>query len=55
MNDYADQTKVIEHKLVLEPDQSKGELDTVRYQLDADDRDVPPWRQYFPSVLMIFL
>ena len=55
MNDYSEQKKLIEHKLVIEPDQSIGELDTVKYQVVDGGGDAEHWRKYAPSLLLIFI
>ncbi len=55
MNDFTEQKKLIEHDLVLEPAQSKGELDTVRYQVIDEEDDVSAWRRRAPSLLVICL
>ena len=55
MNDYTENKKLIEHKLVIEPDQSKGELDTVRYQVISGTKDAGALRKYIPSRLFTFL
>lgn len=55
MNEYTEQKKLIEHKLVIEPDHSIGELDTVRYQTVDGAGDIAPWRKYAPSLLLIFI